>query len=338
MPQNTPGRERLTAIAQGGAALPAPVSFWRHFYTEENDARSLAMATLTFHRQFEWDWIKLNPRASYHLEDWGYLFEPSRDPLKKPSAKFFPVQNIEDWDKIEPKDPLTGVLAEHLDAIRMVVAGAGGAPVLMTVFTPLSIAGDLVPDDQMLLRHLRERPDKVEHALEAITSTFERFAVEALNAGADGLFFATTQWASRRLLSDDDYGRWGRPFDLRVLEAAREAPLNLLHVCQADSYLRELSDYPVALLNWGFEDPGNPGLEDGARELDRAVIGGVSRRADLLDGTSESIYEKVAGLARRMAGRPWGCGPDCSIYPDSKIENLHAVRRALQETGPGEGI
>ena len=327
-PKTSPGRERLAALAAGEKPDRPPVTFWRHFYTEENEPQSLADAMLGFHREFGWDWLKLNPRASYHLEEWGYRFAPSADPQQKPTPLHYPVQGPDDWDRIEPLDLNRGVLAAHLDAIRRVVAGAGGDPVLMTVFTPLSIAGDLVPDDALLLEHIEAVPERVARALEAITQTFERFAAEALNAGADGLFFATTQWASRYRLDPEAYARWGRPYDLRVLRAAAGAPFNLLHVCDRDNLLQELADYPVALFNWGFTDPGNLEFTAGARALGRAAIGGVSRKQDLLTATPAEVYASVTALKQQLADIPWGCGPDCSIYPHSRVDNLRAARAA----------
>jgi uroporphyrinogen decarboxylase len=335
MPIASSGRERLANLVAGHLPDRPPVSFWRHFYTEENDPHSLAEAMLRFQREFDWDWIKLNPRASYHLEDWGYHYEPSRDALTKPTPTHYPVAAVQDWARIEPLDPNAGVLAEHLKALRAVVAGAGGIPVLMTVFTPLSIAGDLVADDRVLLEHLRTAPRAVETALEAITQTFERFADEILHAGADGLFFATTQWASRKLLTPEEYHRWGRPYDLRVLSRAGNASFNLLHVCHEQALLAELSDYPVAFFNWGFADPGNPDLESGHKLVGKPVVGGVTRKEDLLTSNAEDLYAKVRELTQRLAGTPWVCGPDCSIYPQSRVENLRAVRQALNEDVDG---
>lgn len=331
MPVNIPsaGRDRLTALVRSEVSDRIPIAFWRHFYDDENDPVSLSDAMVRFQREYGWDWIKLNPRACYHLEDWGYLYEPSTDVMRKPVPKYFPVQSPEDWRKIEPRDPNAGVLAEHLEAVRLTVAGARGVPVLMTVFTPLSVAGDLVPDDGLLVQHLREHPDLVEPALEAITQTFESYVTELLNAGADGLFFATTQWASRRLLRWEEYQRWGTPYDLRILGAVAEAPFNLLHVCNADAYLAELRDYPVHLFNWGFADDGNPGLAEGQKILNRPVIGGVARQSDLRDGTPATITDTLARVREEMGTRPWGCGPDCSIHADSRPENLRAVVSAL---------
>jgi uroporphyrinogen decarboxylase len=330
MAGTSPARERLWALVSGATPDRPPVSFWRHFYDQENDPRTLADAMIGFHKEFDWDWIKLNPRASYHLEGWGYMYEASTSPFQKPRAKHYPIAAAADWERIEPLDPNHGVLAEHLQAIRLVRAGVGNDPLLMTVFTPLSIAGDLVPDDAILERHLREAPEKVRPALEAITQTFERFAAEALNAGADGLFLATTQWASRAKLNEEEYDVWGRPFDLRILNAVREAPFNLLHVCESDSFIFELGDYPVAMFNWAFAESSNPDLLEGYERLQKPVIGGVERKYDLIEARPGELHDKISTIRQRMAGKPWGCGPDCAISAQSKKENLLAVRAALE--------
>ena len=47
------------------------MSLWRHFYECERTAEDLAGAMLAFHKKYDWDWMKVNPRASYHVEGWG---------------------------------------------------------------------------------------------------------------------------------------------------------------------------------------------------------------------------------------------------------------------------
>ena len=63
-------RERIRKTIQGERTDRPPMSFWRHFYDREGSAKDLAEAMLEFQRKYDWDFMKVNPRASYHVEDW----------------------------------------------------------------------------------------------------------------------------------------------------------------------------------------------------------------------------------------------------------------------------
>src|SRR5215475_8172828 len=96
-----------------------------------------------------------------------------------------------------------------------------------------------VPQD--LVDHLQSHPGLVRRALEAVTSVYERYVRAVLAAGADGIFLATVDWASRDLMSPERYREWARPGDLRLLAAAASAPFNVLHVCRRNNLLPEMA-------------------------------------------------------------------------------------------------
>src|SRR5207245_2823924 len=105
------------------------------------------------------------------------------------------VRAAADWARVRELDPGGGALGRELEAVRLIVRGRhDDAPVLHTVFTPLTIAKKLAGD--RLRDDLRAAPAAVEGALETITRTMTRYANAALDAGADGLFVAT-QTATR---------------------------------------------------------------------------------------------------------------------------------------------
>ena len=76
--------ERVDAALKGAAVDRVPVSFWGHSYLKEWSAEELAEATLENYRRYDWDYMKVNPRASYHVEDWGAKLERSNDPNHGP--------------------------------------------------------------------------------------------------------------------------------------------------------------------------------------------------------------------------------------------------------------
>jgi uroporphyrinogen decarboxylase len=243
-----------------------------------------------------------------------------------------PVRAPEDWQKIEPLDINRGVLKEQLDALDTIKAGLGGeVPFLMTVFTPLSIAADLMESDEAFLRHLREQTDAVNTALEAITETFTRFAAACLERGAAGLFYATTTWATSDRLSEAEYRRYARPSDLKLLSGLPPAWFNVLHVCKPNNLLAALADYPVQAFSWDARGTGNPPLAQGQTMVGgKTVIGGVPHDRSLVESSPEQIVAAITSLRTDMRRRRWMLGPGCTFPPETPEVNLRAVRRAAE--------
>lgn len=326
-------RERLEMIFAGQRPDRFAASFWRHFFHKEHYAEGTAEAMLDFQKRFDWDFMKINPRADYHVEGWGLKQEWSHDEFKKHAKSNFPVGSLEDWSDIEPLKLSTPVLDEHLKVVSLIRKNSSKElPILMTVFTPLAVAGRLVDDDNLLAEHIHKHPERVLPAIEAITQTFETFVTELRNAGADGLFFATTQWASSNLISWEEYEKFGVPFDLRVINSAGSDAINLLHVCSSNNYLKQLVklDYPCRMYNWDSDDPTNLPLDKGPQLItDRAVVGGADRAGWLLHGTADEMRHKMDQLKANFDPARLIVGPGCSIPPEVPLENLAAIREKL---------
>ena len=141
-------RERVDAALRGQPVDRVPISFWGHDYLREWSAEGLASAMLENYRRYDWDYMKVNPRASYHVEDWGAELKPSGDPNKGPLWIRPAVTTTSDWRKLRPLEPDRGVLGEQLEALRLIRDGlAGEAYFIQTIFSPLSIAKYLVGND-----------------------------------------------------------------------------------------------------------------------------------------------------------------------------------------------
>ena len=79
-------RERVEACAAGKATDRPPASFWRHFFEEEVTGEGLARVMVGFQRQYDWDLVKINPRAHYHSGDWGVRTTRPGDAHSAPSV------------------------------------------------------------------------------------------------------------------------------------------------------------------------------------------------------------------------------------------------------------
>ena len=326
-------RERVWAALRGESPDRPPVSFWGHLYDRESSAADLAAAAVDAQRRFGWDWVKLNPRKHYHVEPWGVSYRYSGTSTAKPLLESWPIHCGEDWSGITPRAHDSGALGEQIEAVRLARAALPpDVPLIETVFTPLAILGEMVEAPEQLREHMRTHPDRVRGALEAVSATFEKLVRALLETGAEGIFLATVDWGSLRLLSPGEYREWSRPFDLRLLEAARGAPFNVLHVCKSRNLLLELADYPVAAFSWDALDPTNPGLAAALHRLRGAAMGGISFDSALTTADPKRFAAEYGRALEATGGRRWLAAPGCSIPPATAAENLEAVRAAAFST------
>jgi len=323
-------RERVLAALRGEAVDRPPVAFWGHRFDRESNAPDLAAAALEDWRAHGWDLVKLNPRSSYHAEVWGTAVHFTGSPLDKPQRVAYPVHDAADWHAVAARGPGEPALAEQLEALRRVRRELPPeVPLLATVFSPLSIAADLAESAAAVLAHLRQDEPAVRGALAAIAETFRHFTHAALAAGADGLFFATVEWGSRDLVDAAGHARYARPYDLAVLDAARGAACNVLHVCRPNNRLAELTDYPAHAFSWDAHAPGNPDLAAGLRLVPGAVMGGIAPEGALQAAGPAAVLEQLEAGFAQTGGRRWIVAPGCVIPPATPPENLSAIRRAL---------
>jgi uroporphyrinogen decarboxylase len=335
MPAMT-ARERLRAAIRGEQTDRPPWSLWRHFYQAESTAEQLADQMLAWVRRYPLDFLKVNPRAQYHVEPWGARYRYRGGEHDRPERLAYPVKSAVDLEQLEVRGLDDPALSEQLRALRQIEAKLdGGVPFVETVFSPLGVAGYLVEDNQTLVRLIREQPAAVHAALDTIARTFAPFTAACLEAGADGLFFATTRWASRDYLTPAEYAEFGRPYDLRVLESARGAPFNILHVCDGNNMLLDLADYPVQAFNWAATDATNPSVVEAA--VPGPKIGGLSGESLTAPDAAEAARE-AAGLRAAAGSGGWALGPNCSIPTTARDENIRAAGRAENIRAAGRAI
>jgi len=323
-------RNRIKATLKGEDVDRPAVSFWRHFYKEETTPKGIAEAMLGFQKRYNWDFLKVNPRAEYHVEDWGNIYEYSGNDYIKPKFKKSCIKDAEDWKKLEVLRPDKGVLGEHLETLKLIEKNIGEEVFfVMTVFTPLSIALKLLDDENKLVQFMKEAPDALHQGLEVITETFIDFSRACLDTGASGLFFATTACARKDLMSTERYDAFGRQYDLKVLAAVKDAEFNILHVCKSNNMLNHLLDYPVHALNWDATDATNPALGEIAKLTDKALIGGVGHANSLLAESPEMVIKEAKNAYNETNGKKWILGGGCTFPPKVSDKNLMVLRKVF---------
>ncbi|HLJ32149.1 MAG TPA: uroporphyrinogen decarboxylase family protein [Ktedonobacteraceae bacterium] len=325
-------KERVDAALRGDAVDRVPASMWGHDFTREWNVHTFVEAMVENFNRYDWDYMKVNPRAAYHVQGWGVKVRPSGDPYKGPVFESSPIRSAADWKRIRPLEPDQGVLNEQLRALQLINHSIGyDAYFVQTIFCPLGVAKYLAGNkNEPVLQTMREDRKALHAALRVITETFTTYAIACLEQGASGIFYATNKWASESLLTPDQYREFGEQYDLEFLDAIKSrSKFNILHICGSHIFFDQLAGYPVQAVNWDANAEGNPDLREGKARSGQAVMGGLSQ--DMLkNGVPDQIEEAVANALEQTGGKHFLLAPGCSIPPETPAKNLEAIRKALQ--------
>ena len=320
--------QRIEAAMRGEPADCPPITMWRHFPDDDLDVGKLAARTLAWQNRWDFDLIKFMPCNSYGVHDWGvetvYRGAPhgARETVKPA------VEKTADWARIGDLDVRQGSYGQQNRALREVADALGGTvPILQTVFSPLSTARKLATE--AFLADLRRAPEALERVLRVITDVSIRFALDAIEAGAHGVFLAT-QFASYRLLTADEYERFGKRYDVELLEAlAGKARLNMLHAHGEDIMFDMLAAYPIEMFNW-HDRLTEPSLAQAASRYRGVRVGGIAETGALVRGDLPAIEREVRDAIAQTDGRRLLIGPGCVVPITVRDEAVDAATRAAR--------
>jgi uroporphyrinogen decarboxylase len=321
-------RARVEAALRRDAVDRVPLSLWRHYHRQDRTAQALADATLDLARDYDLDLVKLTPSGLYAVEDWA------GDEIVYPGTEHDPpvlrhpvVAGSGDWRRLSVLQPSSGALGRELRAIRLVAGGLqDGTPLLMTVFSPLTLAYKLAGD--AVVEHLRDHGRALHAGLETLAATTALFVLAALEAGATGFFFAT-QLACRSRLSRQEYEEFGVRYDLEVLEAAiaAQAGIMVLHLHGQDVFFDLADRYPIHAVSWHNWET-QPSLPSARQMCGLPFLTGLDR--DLLgQGPVSAIEEQVRQAVVQTQGQGLILAPSCVIPTNAPDTHLRAVREML---------
>ena len=286
------------AALRGAAVDRPPVSFWGHVYHRESSAAELVEHTLERQREYHWDWVKLNPRKHYHVEDWGVRYRYSGRLNEKPVLEEWPIQQPEDWGRVTER-------AQLLKTMRSILL-AGHIPATVEVSVAVDddgvpAAGDhrrMVPELRTLRAAMESHPEQVRRALEAVTTTYGA-TYRGCSKPAPNGSLRHHRLGSRNLLSA---GSIGAGAALRPADSDRDVGRAVQRsTCKSNALLFEMADYPVSAFSYDATDASNPSLAEALARVPGAVMGGISYEDALQDPSpSDSATSSRAGWSRRQ--------------------------------------
>lgn len=297
------------------------ISMWRHFFDRERTADELTDSMIRWQERWQWDFLKVNPPACYHALAWGAEYEFFEDPLREPELRKPVITKDEDVDKIQILDISNGELGEQLKVIRNLRKYFGSELLMLeTVFSPIEIAHRLLTGRDALSVMWKRSPKSVHFLLDRITKTFTQFCLKSLDAGADGIFFAT-KWASNDQMTWKEYQEFGTFYEMQILNSLNErGALIVLHVCGDRTYLENMLSYPVDAFSYDFFADQAIDPETVSSRISKQVIGGID--PELLGKDPKGAAAKCS---KYEAIEKWIAGPSCVVPPgvtDQAIETF----------------
>jgi len=322
-------RARVEATLVGGNVDRPAAGAWGHRYRDEWSPERLAQVTVERARRFEWDFVKFQPRATFFAEAFGAQYRPAGHSLRAPVTDEPRIKALEDWQGLVLVNPQ--VMDDQVRALELVVEGLGDrVPVLQTVFSPLSVASYLVGrENRKLVREMRENPEVVLPALDRIADALIDFSRKSVAAGAAGIFYAISGFATPDAMPAVVYDALVFPTDLRIVEALPAAAwFNVVHLCGSRVNMDVARRLPVQALSYSIHNKGNPPLGEARRLAGKAVMGGLEQRGVLVGGPPDAIQAQVQDAIASTGGRGLLLAPGCSVPPRAPEVNLRTMMQA----------
>lgn len=318
--------ERIQTALRGEAVDRTPLALWRHFHQEDRDSSTLAQATADFAKSYDLDLVKLTPSGLYGVEDWGADIVYPNTISDPPFLASPAVTDAGEWRTLRQHG--TVALERELQTIRLTRQQLGTDwPMVMTIFSPLTLAYKLA--GEQLIDHLRASPDAVHVGLRLLTSVTAAFTHAALDAGADGLFFAS-QWMCTGFCTHEEYEEFGLRYDLEVLEQAGfRSRITILHLHGTDVFFDFVDEYPVHAVSWHDRETP-PSLAEARQRTDLAFCTGLDVEL-LRSGPIHDIAEQVHDAVAQTDGRGLILGPACVIAPETPERHLRTVATELRK-------
>jgi uroporphyrinogen decarboxylase len=279
-------RERVDAALAGKDVDRPPFTLWYHFGVEKEGPEAHARATLNFHERFGTDLIKV-------MSDF---------PFPKPAGNWWEVKVVQN-----PFEPQIRALALIRDGL------ARRKHFLETIFNPWNVAEKMSSKEEVA-RMMREHPQRLLTALDAIARSEAAHAKRAIQTGASGVFLAIAN-AQDGIMTEAEYAKFSEPFDRMILDAVKDAPMNTLHLHGDKVYLnRFLKGWPATIVNYSQHGTGVD-IATIRKQSPGVLMGGIDEVN--FRKLTPSDFQAQARKAQTAAGARFILAPGCSVPNDT---------------------
>lgn len=313
-------KERVLNAFNNKPVDKVPVGFWFHFPEDMDLKKDCVNAHLDYYRASGTDFIKVMCDGFFDY----------------PNEIIPQIKTASDWKKMKPLGKNHPFIQDQVERARQIVEGVQGeCCVFYNVFCPMSLFRFGTSDD-LLMKHLREDPDAVLHALNVIAQDAATLSELLITeAGCDGIYYCVQNGEMKRF-TEEEYNKYVAPGDLYVLEHAnRFSTNNILHCCgwAGDKNRLEVwQNYPAKAINWAVfvEDMD---LTEGKEFFGgKCVLGGFDNTPEgvLYSGSRAQVEEFTENLVKKAGKVGVILGADCSFDRGFDTKRVSWVAEKVQ--------
>jgi uroporphyrinogen decarboxylase len=225
--------------------------------------------------------------------------------------------------------PVASPFEPQLKALAIIRDGLGKRKHFVeTIFNPWNVAEKLSSRDEVI-RLMREKPQQLLDALEAIARSEASHARKAAATGASGIFLAIAN-AQHGILEPAEYAKFSEPFDRMVLDAVQGAPLNVLHL-HGDKLYPEpfLEPWPGATVIQYSPHGTGVAVGEFRKRYPGVLMCGIDERS--FRTTTQSAFAGQIRRAKAAAGPRFILAPGCSVPNDTADTEILRFVAALRD-------
>jgi uroporphyrinogen decarboxylase len=301
-------RDVVLSLLDSSVGTPyTPAGFFLHFDEHCHRGQTAVEKHLEFFRYTDMDFVKIQYELTF----------PHQPGIQKPG----------DWSKM----PFYGkdFYEDQFRIAKGLVDAAGKeALVIMTLYSPFMCAGQAVSRD-ILVKHIKEDPDKVKKGMEIITESLMVFVNGCIEQGIDGFYHSTQGGEKNRFGGSPLFNECIKPYDLTIMgEINQTCNFNILHICDYHDGYDDLSpflDYPGDVVNCSLK-LGTKKLsgKDISKTFKRPFMGGLDRKGIIVTGNKPEI-ERTVDAILSDAPDDFILGADCTLPSDIHWGNIKSA-------------
>lgn len=298
---------------RGERATRIPFSCWYHFGLHHEYGEKHAENELNFYRHYDLDFLKL-------MDDYGYPFPDSFDWFRTVDdyEKLTVIKNAADYKGFRRQLECVKIVARELKSEAYLVN---------TIFSPFTWLRNYGIASWRKVMH--EHSESFLAAMDVITQNLTKYVVELAHAGINGIFYSQPA-AEPGFTTRDEFRELIKPFDLRLLNAVKDLPINILHAHGSGVYMDEFYDYPIKVVNWSDRFSSNPSLADlRAAKPEWCLMGGINE-AIAKESDPLAIEAEIDDACAQLDGKGFICTPGCSLKTNIWESHIWRMRERVR--------